>query len=169
MTRSEYHEYIELLKDMVKSKNHRNHSSLIDYLSKVGFMYTYDLDENRLTDGKNLRSRICMQYNLSFVYTGVPLITWLEVLIALAERCESELAEYGQNNTDRWFWLMIDNMFGFNVSNANFDFTAVSAALNNIETHKKSLIFDRDDLASEEIWTQAMAILNDYIAKNPLK
>lgn len=169
MTRSEYHEYVELLKDMIKSKNHKNHSCLIAYLSKVGFFYTYDLDENRLIDGTSLRNRICAQYNFSFNYTGAPLITWLEVLVALAERCEAELAEYGQNNTDRWFWLMIDNMFGFNVSNANFNFTEVSVALNNIETHRKSLIFDRDDLASKEIWTQAMTILNDYIVKNPLK
>lgn len=159
--------YEDILKCMIKKDEHPNHSLLIDYLADRIFYPTMSLDKNRENDAKHLRNKTCEHNNItSFICNDV---TWLEVLIALAERCEYALAEYGQNNTDKWFWLIIDNMFSFNVSNTNFDYFKVSYVLSDIEEHEKSLIFDRDDLASEEIWAQAMAILNNYIAQKSLK
>lgn len=85
-------------------------------LHNTPFRYTLTLDENRLSDGVDLR------YHFSYA-CKIPLETIelnfdknscsvLEMMVALAKRCEDSLMSnpsYG-DRTYKWFWIMFYNL-----------------------------------------------------------
>lgn len=81
-------------------------------LHKVPFYWSVANDDNRLEDGLHLRE----QFDDEFGYYSDAIkpgetCTMLEMLIALAERCEY-MMEDGDNTppASKWFWEMIHNV-----------------------------------------------------------
>lgn len=149
--------YFETLINMVNSKKASKYLHFLMFLYDFPFISIMPMDDNRRKDG------LCLRQRLGF--SDLSDCSWLEMLIALAERCEAEMADVGENRTWFWFWLIIDYMFSVPVNDVHFDEETVKMTLNGIQEHRISINSNRPELAKEEIWTQAMALLNEYIEK----
>ena len=174
-----YGAYFNYLISKIGTHRSAAHSKLLNYLADREFKWSMPIDENRATDGIDLRLKYidesaepCEISDRDFTKTDEFLAwsrtyycSWLEMLTALAIRCEDVMAEYHQNNVNFWFWLIIDNVFDVNMSNSRFDQEECDKELDQIERHIKSLSFGKIS-PDNEIWAQAMAILNDFVSKN---
>lgn len=114
MTNSDMvNEYYDWLLDFIR--NELNYTKLLDILFSREFTWLIYLDENRAEDGLELRNRFSalFEYPEDF-YKGYlsDNCTVLEMLIALANRCETDIM-YDPDKGDQtgyWFWLMINNL-----------------------------------------------------------
>lgn len=106
------------------------YSKLLFALYSTEFFWVVPRDLNRAKDGLDLRN----QYERE-VGAGIDIFgpcTCLEMLIALAIRCENELMydpDFG-DRTDQWFWIMIDNLGLDQFENDEFDKDEVDYILN---------------------------------------
>ena len=100
------------------------HGDLLFELYKIDYYYNHPMDENRAGDGLWLR-------RLYFDETGEKVegleigepCSLLEMLIALAKRCEDDIMydwEIGDRTAD-WFWMIIDNLGLFDLTDDNFE------------------------------------------------
>lgn len=85
-------------------------------LNTTNFTYLIALDENRMTDGLDLRYHFSYGTKLPYDYVSVELsdipCSVLEMMIALALRCENSIMSnsiYG-DRTSEWFWKMFTNL-----------------------------------------------------------
>lgn len=143
-------------------------------------MYSHEMDVNRYNDGLGLRDNYLYhhQHRMSpaeideFKYWAQDtMCSWLEAMVALAERCEAIMSEPGVDNTPKWFWGMIKSMGLDEEVDWKIDIYYVSDVL--------MRVFHRDylpngfggmfyvpgtnlDMKCEEIWTQAMEYLNQF-------
>ena len=98
-----------------------------DYLyllrSLFGREFYWDVphDNNRVADGLHLR------IEAGFVEFDMGPCSMLEMMIALAERIGKEIIhDYDlENNTAKWFWIMVDNCGLCKYDNANWDAESV--------------------------------------------
>lgn len=74
------------------------------------FYSTIDMDENRSSDGTDLRDIYVDDESADYpIYRGCSI---LEMMIGLASRMDSDIlynSDYG-DRTGEWFWMMIDNL-----------------------------------------------------------
>ena len=108
-------EYFEWLYNLVCEGRYPHYRKLITRLHNTEFRYSIPRDRNRAEDGEDLRYRFAYQrhYDVGLVLVdlGKP-CSLLEMMIALATRCEEQIADdpsYG-NRFGQWFWGMIVNM-----------------------------------------------------------
>ena len=66
------------------------------------------MDENRITDGLELRQRFMRERNLRLYRFHMSECTLLELMVALSLRCEEEIT--GNGDKTELFWSMIDNL-----------------------------------------------------------
>ena len=165
-------EYYEWLCNRVatRGKTAENYGLLLNFLFYLPFYWIEEIpmDENRAKDGISLRQAYLFDH---------PFDTWpqtdymddkasvLEVMIAMAGRCESDYLgdPLLPDGTYKWFWAMIDNLDLADQTNDNFNeglcHYILSACLNrdygpdgigsfwpSSNTHS--------DLSREEIWSQ---------------
>ena len=93
--------------DFVASDSYQN---VLYALYKKDFRWFVHNDDNRAEDGLDLRLRF--EDDTSETCDKVGPCSVLEMMIALAIRCENELMydpEEG-DRTDQWFWTMMDNL-----------------------------------------------------------
>lgn len=103
------------------------------------FYWTVDMDENRANDGKKLRNVWfeTLDHEAEHLGVGTPILprdgldgpcTVLEMMVALAIRCESDIMQDDDlgNRTYLWFWEMIQNLGLFGFSDDRFDEVAWS-------------------------------------------
>ena len=162
-------EYFEWLIDQVgRSRKYRN---LLTELHNREFTYIIDMDYNRADDGIQLRRQFGLysNYDRELRYLEGP-CSVLEMLVALAIRCEDQLM-YDESCGDRtgyWFWLMIENLNlrAMNDKHYSVPFTrrVISVFLNReYEFDGTGGLFiipnPRQDLRDVEIWYQ----LNWYL------
>ena len=105
-----YQWLLELIKGNVEP--YYNYSLLLAELHSIEFTWSEPMDVNRASDGERLRMRYMDEHNIPdlFYYEGVK-CSVLEMMIALANKCESNLMSDGpEDNTYKWFWIMIDNL-----------------------------------------------------------
>ncbi|MCR4581054.1 MAG: hypothetical protein K5666_00895, partial [Bacilli bacterium] len=135
-------------------------------------------DENRYKDGIDLRYRFGYEYNYDSIIIHNELdvceCSVLEMLIALAMRCEDEImydSSYGPRY-ERWFHLMLENMGLSNITNDNFDedyvMDRVEIMLNrryspNGENGGLFVVETEYDLRTVEIWYQCMWYLTSLM------
>lgn len=119
----------------ISPSDRRRYSLLLETLFKETFICVIEGDENRVNDGLYLRERYeleCPAPVRSWVGV-VPLYdcTVLELMVALADRCEHEIMDEldGVNRTSEWFWIMIDSLGLKDMTNDNFDAGYVDEAL----------------------------------------
>lgn len=92
-------------------ESYEHNKLILDILSQRVFTSPVFLDKNRVYDGLELRTRFLNETDRRTYAFGSSDASILEVLIALAIRCEESLmGDNKKDNTRKWFWLMIDNL-----------------------------------------------------------
>lgn len=168
MTRDPYFSYIC---DLAMKRKKEDYSKLLATLHSYPFEYILDLDENRETDGLELRVEYFrahphFKYELETMYKERP-CSVLEMMIALAKRCYDTVLDPGdgKERVDELFFLMLSNMDLIDCKNDNFNYAKVN--------HNVMRMMNRDytrdgngglfyipnikeDMRQVEIWYQAM-------------
>ena len=109
-------QYYFWLCDLIKvNKPDQSYFLLVKSLYDKVFTWTVPNDDNRLFEGRQLRERFCEENDIDYVYNRryawfVKDVSALEVIIALADRCESIMIDQCDNTPMRdWFWTMMAN------------------------------------------------------------
>jgi hypothetical protein len=170
-------DYFEWMVELVCENRFGNSVSfrkLLTHLHKTKFTFTIRKDSGREEDGVNLRYRYA--YESGFVCADGYLdgdCTMLEMLIALAIRCETDIMDnpaYGDRTT-QWFWMMIVNLGLGDMTDDLYDEENVTKILTRFlkrkyEPNGKGGLFTirncEYDLRYVELWTQMCWFLNGF-------
>ena len=155
-----------------------DYSDLMDYLYARQFTWIIERDENRASDGFEMRYRFVEQsgeytYRDVYLYLTHP-TNCLEMMTALASRCEEHIMGDPSigDNTGFWFWEMISNMHLDQMTNEYFDESYVEESVSEMLERKYQRngdggLFRTDDIdkdmRSVEIWCQLCWYLRDYM------
>lgn len=171
--------YFVWMCQLVDGKNYERH--LLIHLHEVDFTYTIPMDGNRAEDGIDLRYRFGRECGYDDVLVAAYLddrpCTVLEMMVALALRCEEHIMEDPDvgNQTARWFWNMIDSLGLTNMVGAQYNKGYVDATIAiflNREykrdgkgglftvKHEKFVVRDMREI---EIWYQMCYYLDDIL------
>ncbi len=146
--------------------------NVLEALYSKPFYYVHPKDVNRIEDGSELWTRYCEIINLSKNDNqNHNFVSILEVMIALAIRCENEIMSCidGSNHTSIWFFDMLDSLGLVELFNENFDINEfeyiTDRFLNrNYDPDGKGGLFYipgiNTDLREIEIWYQMNWYLN---------
>lgn len=155
---------------------HGNYTRLMSYLDCRQFTWTISNDENRASDGVDMRFRFVEEtpeYNYRDVYLYLTQsCSVLEMMAALAIRCEDHIMgdPSTDNHTDIWFWEMIANMHLDQMTDDNFDESYVEQIVTNMleRRYKKNgegglfrIKDNKRDMRTVEIWCQLSWYLNE--------
>lgn len=158
--------YFEWLIDKIEHNGlAKNHYSLLEELHEIDFVWSVPNDDNRSIDGEHLRDR----YGWDGHFSGCSV---LEMLIALAERCEFNImGEPGdEDRTYKWFWEMLDNLGLLYFDDDHYDSAAVNSIVRKWLDRKYSpngkgglfpLKRPAKDQRKVEIWFQMCAYLDE--------
>ena len=125
-------EYFEWLYSLVGTnwrftRTNDSFRRLFKQLHEIDFTYTLPMDSNREADGIDLRYRFGYDTDYSFAMIAAEIdihpCSVLEMLIALAVRCEEQIMsdpDYGDRTSD-WFWGMLDSLNISSFSDRVFD------------------------------------------------
>ena len=119
--------YFDWLYDLVCSKRYSkeiSYKKLFRYLHDTEFRYSIPKDDNRASDGVNLRWR----YAYGLGYDDVPEeldgpCSVLEMMIALAIRCEDNIMDDPSvgDRTGQWFWGMVVSLGLGGMTDSRYD------------------------------------------------
>lgn len=154
------------------------YQKLLMYLHTVEFTYSIPMDDNRAVDGVNLRYRFAYEndYHPAMIaeYIDRGPCSVLEMMVALAHRCEEQIAcdqEYG-DRTKQWFMAMIRSLGLENMTNASFDEYHTSRIIfrflnREYKPNGEGSLFTvnqyRRDMRLVEIWYQMCWYLNEVL------
>lgn len=170
-------EYFEWLVDIVcgyRYSKELSNRKLLMHLHTTVFDYTIPMDANRADDGIQLRRRYCLYHDADRSYLDIGECTVLEMMIALALRCEEEIMDDPDvgDRTSQWFWIMIANLGLNGITDDVYDRKRVDYILERFlnreyEPDGRGGLFrirkcDRD-LREVEIWHQLMWYLNTIV------
>ncbi|MBP5594812.1 MAG: hypothetical protein J6Y02_05470 [Pseudobutyrivibrio sp.] len=155
-----------------------NYSNLMSYLYARQFTWTIPHDENRASDGFEMRYRFVEQtteytYRDVYLYLTHP-TNCLEMMTALASGCEEHIMGDPSigDNTGFWFYQMIANMHLDQMTDDYFDEDYVEAVVSDMlqRRYKKNgdggLFIINDptkDMRTVEIWCQLCWYLKGYM------
>lgn len=162
-----------------------NYSKLLSMLYDYDFIPIIDMDNNRVEDGRELMRRFAIEKHttlnalLNEGLTGVDqrgtkYCSILEMMVALAIRCEETLmtnAEDG-DKTSLWFFNMIESLGLIPMTDSNFEYKHVTQILDRFIDRKydrngKGGLFTiegvRVDMRDVEIWYQMCWYLDTII------
>lgn len=148
-----------------------SYGQLMKYLYSHDFISLYANDGNRVQDGIEMRFRFIESwpggdYTYHDVYKYLTHnCNILEVMIALAQRCEDHIMgdPDAGDQSGVWFWGMICNMHLEKMSDENFDISEVEEKINNMLYHHYAKNGDGGlfsvrnpdiDMREAEIWYQ---------------
>lgn len=168
-----------LVSKIVKDwKQAERYMKLLCLLFDEPFVYTHPMDENRWEDGRSMRNSFIFRHGPNYedaelfkTWSDIHQCSWLEVMVALAVRCEDIMCEPRKDTTSKWFWGMIDSMDLSDQINDRFDIHHVGEVLMTIYHRDYApdghggLFYVKGtnlDMRQEEIWTQAMEYLNQF-------
>ena len=167
---NQYFNYLcNIIDHPVMSKH--SYDKLLRKLGDVQFHYILPMDENRESDGIELRTDYEDKYGDSGM-NNTP-CTVLEMMIALAVRCEVHIMNKPElgDRTGKWFWDMIYSLGLYNMYDQNFDPDEVEDILEKFmdrqyEPNGRGGLFIVDkyaqyDLRTIEIWYQLNWYLED--------
>ena len=104
--------YFNWMYNQLVSPKGKSYKKLLKHLHSIEFKYIIPMDENRAKDGINLRYRFLYDKGLdSNLMNYSKPCTVLEMLLALAMRCEESLSDWeAGDRTKQWFWEMLNNL-----------------------------------------------------------
>lgn len=169
---AELERYLDYLCSYVADEDTANrYHTLLTYLMSRSFEYSIARDFNRYCDGMSLRENYIELHPEAEreITSTVPYCSVLEMMVALAWRCEQEIMsdpDYG-DRTPLWFWTMINNMGLDRMTNTRYNPDYVKECVDRMlyrkyEPSGKGGLFVVDngmDLRDVEIWYQ----LNWYL------
>ncbi len=153
---------------------------LFKILNSIDFNFTIPMDDNRATDGIDLRYRFGYEYSYENYIIADCLdihpCSVLEMMIALSLRCDEHIMDNPdtENRVSKWFWDMIINLGLAKMSDDNFNKKYVKTAINRFmrreyEPNGKGGLFTihnrNRDLRTVEIWYQACWYLDEILEK----
>lgn len=170
--------YYSWLCDLVDvTRPTRSYDILTRKLHDTRFYWSVPNDDNRAFEARNLREAFCEENNVEYIFeyfdTGCSI---LELLVALAYRCESIMVDqYGDMPMRKWYWDMLGNVglskFTDEVWNdidGDFNVDQVLIRIND-RTYKRNgqgglfpLNHAKKDQRSVELWYQ----MNAYLVEN---
>ena len=109
-------EYYNWLRDMTQNRYHKgDYDLLLRQLHSKAFRWHVPNDHNRAHEGRQLRDGFCYEHGYNFNVRAVVLdemeVSMLEVILALAIRCESMMTGVDKNYTvSQWFWILLGNV-----------------------------------------------------------
>lgn len=178
LTNNSYFKWMCMLISEDEHERHKDlsYSELLHKLHSITFEYNIPMDENRATDGENLRYRF--GYEESFddrmvaTYLDYRPCSVLEMMVALAARCEDHIMSNDDvgNRTGTWFWTMITSLNLNHMTDANFDEGYVDYVITifhnrNYELNGEGGLFTvkKQDfnMRNIEIWYQMHLYLNE--------
>lgn len=179
MTNKIQKQYFDWLREFVNNNSHvasEYYFFLLEYLYKIEFTYLLDLDGNRANDGINLRYRFGYEngysdHMIEECFTDKP-CSVLEMLIALSIACEEHImhdADIG-DRTDKWFWIMIDNLKLKEMTDIRFDEMYADQVISRFLNREYTRFGEgglfvvnqpREDMRITDIWYQMMWYLNE--------
>lgn len=149
----------------------REYTELLNALYCKRYEYRIARDSNRAIDGVDLR----YEFGDIFGYSHHTIDRWiygqcsvLELMIALAARCENEIS--GNTDAHIWFWTMIESLNLEGMDNNHFEPDYVDHALDDFmsgnyrKNGEGSLFTLKDthrDMRKLELWYQMCAFLNE--------
>lgn len=155
-----------------------DYSALMDYLYARQFTWVIPKDENRASDGFEMRYRFVEQSG-EYTYRDVYLYLThqcnvLEMMAALAIRCEEHIMGDPSigDNTGFWFWQMIANLHLDQQDDLYFDEGYVETVITDMlerryQRNGDGGLFRVDDpakdMTSVEIWCQLCWYLREYM------
>lgn len=133
-------------------------SLLFEFLFRHEYIWILPRDRSRASDGVNLRSRYIEETGYLNVIDGE--CSWLEMLVALSIRGETEImmnSQYG-DRTALWFWTMMESVNLDNMSDDKYSSSLVSGRIDEIINGIRFLWPQvRDvDYSHVEIWYQML-------------
>lgn len=184
MTRTELNnQYFNWMYDIVKDRRYtkgRQYGKIIRYLNDIDFVVLLPMDDNRSSDGINLRYRFgddvgCDSRLVASLLDDHP-CTVLEMMIALSFRCEDEIM-YNPDigyQIGKWFWEMIINLGLMKMDDDHFDLDYIHDAIYRMmyreyEPNGKGGLFiirnATQDLRNIELWYQACWYLDEVLVE----
>jgi hypothetical protein len=168
--------YFAWMCDLVADEEHADYRKLLMYLHTVPFRYSVAHDDNRASDGVDLRYRFVevLDHDYYVSYLNESPCSVLEMMVALAVRCEEQIMDNPDsgNRTSYWFWGMIDNLGLFTETDNRFDKSYASGIVNRFLNRT----YDADgtgglftvkhcswDLRNVEIWYQMCWYLDEIL------
>lgn len=168
---------LDIVSENCKEKAKYYHQLLL-YLNGRDFKWSHPMDENRQTDGEDLRYQFGREAGYSDSMIASLLdehpCSILEMMVALSIRCEDRFAsdpEVG-NRTSMWFWEMIDSLGLSNMTDSNFDLDYIEACIDrfldrdykpNGEGGLFKLKHPMKDMRQVDIWYQMCYYLNEVL------
>ena len=149
---------------------------LLMRLYDLDYQYTLPMDENRWTDGVQLRYRYGREHNIPDYVIASELDTrpcsMLEMMLALSLRCEETIMtdNHFGNRTGQWFWNMIFSLGLGGETDRNFRASHVDAVVDRFNNRRYSpngegglfRVNDRGiNLLNMDIWYQMQAYINE--------
>lgn len=156
----------------------RKYRNLLECLNRIDFRYTIPMDGNREADGIDLRYRFGYEKHIrDYIiarYLDDHPCSVLEMMIALAQRCEETIMDDPEigDRTGTWFWAMIHNLGLECMSDDDFDQLYVEERVEQFLDRRYSyqgdggLFYVRhpaEDMRKVEIWTQLSWYLNENV------
>lgn len=171
-------DYFEWMYRLVCGEGGRNLSfrKLLMRLYDLDYQYTLPMDENRWTDGVQLRYRYGREHNIPDYVIASELDTrpcsMLEMMLALSLRCEETIMidDHFGDRTGQWFWNMISSLGLGGETDRNFRASHVDAVVDRFNNRRYSpngegglfRVNDRNiNLLNMDIWYQMQAYIND--------
>lgn len=147
-----------------------NYSILLRKLYETPFRVTILMDENRVGDGLNMRTRFAWYENLGIserdILKRYRPCSVLEVMIGLAQRFEDEyMTQYEEPNTGLWFESMIQSLGLGGYDDQHFDLYGFDRIMKTFMDReyspdgRGSLFYipnANSDMRRMEIWSQMM-------------
>ena len=151
-----------------------SYRKLLMHLHNTIFDYTIPMDANRANDGKKLRRRYSIYHDTWESYLNIGDCTVLEMMIALAIRCEEEIMDDPcvGNRTAEWFWGMVTTLGLGSMTDDVYDRREVDYILDRFLNReyepdgRGGLFLVRKcqyDLRDEEIWCQMLWYLDSIV------
>lgn len=157
---SDYIHWVMSDKLNLTEKECKSYFRLCEDLANVEFKWQHPLDENRATDGLELRTDFEYETGEYLDKTSglMPKCTVFEMLAALAIRCENQLMYSPTlgNRTSKWFFEFLDNLKLNSKSHVD-DYINEDIIDGKAFPLKISSINQKD----EQIWKQLSAYLNE--------
>ncbi len=171
---SNNNDYFEWLCTLINSEKYdiNRWMNVLEALFSKPFYNVHPKDVNRMEDGYELWLKYCELANIFTINEhDRNSVSILEVMIALAMRCENEIMSCidGSNHTSIWFFDMLENLGLIDLSDNNFDYIKFEYITNrflnrNYDPDGKGGLFYipgiNIDLRDVEIWYQMNWYLN---------
>ncbi len=121
-------EYFDWLYSIGNAPSATSYRELFIFLHNTRFISVLKADKNRAKDGENLRWRFAYLTGREKVFDEINeclkgKCSVLEMMIALAIRCEEEIMDDPRkgDRTSQWLWIMLNNMGLGGMYDGNFD------------------------------------------------